>query len=407
MKYFFSTLLLSLLLLSCETAQKTDAEIHSEILTIDTHTDIPIKLTRDSTYKLSERHTFQDSRTRVDLPRMQDGGLDAAIFAIWTAQGERNELGNKKAKERALEIIAAVNKNLEEAEDATFAKTTEDLVNITDSKKHAILMGLENGYPIGNNILEVENFYNLGIRYITLCHVKDNDICDSSTDESEDEGLSSFGINVLNEMNRLGIIVDVSHISDSAFYQVVKLSKTPVIASHSNARALCNHPRNMTDGMIEVLANNGGVIHVNFYSGYLKLTENNTALTNKQISKYKKKWAHLLETENGRKEYERALSVIKNKPPVPPEVTIDDIINHIDYIVKLVGINHVGIGSDFDGGGGVSGLEDVSQLGNITSQLLKLGYSQKDIEKLWSGNFIRVFREVEKFAKNIEEKSKS
>jgi membrane dipeptidase len=406
-KYFFSTLLLSLLLLSCETAQKTDAEIHSEILTIDTHTDIPIKLTRDSTYKLSERHTFQDSRTRVDLPRMQDGGLDAAIFAIWTAQGERNELGNKKAKERALEIIAAVNKNLEEAEDATFAKTTEDLVNITDSKKHAILMGLENGYPIGNNILEVENFYNLGIRYITLCHVKDNDICDSSTDESEDEGLSSFGINVLNEMNRLGIIVDVSHISDSAFYQVVKLSKTPVIASHSNARALCNHPRNMTDGMIEVLANNGGVIHVNFYSGYLKLTENNTALTNKQISKYKKKWAHLLETENGRKEYERALSVIKNKPPVPPEVTIDDIINHIDYIVKLVGINHVGIGSDFDGGGGVSGLEDVSQLGNITSQLLKLGYSQKDIEKLWSGNFIRVFREVEKFAKNIEEKSKS
>jgi membrane dipeptidase len=208
-------------------------------------------------------------------------------------------------------------------------------------------------------------------------------------------------------MNRLGIIVDVSHISDSAFYQVVKLSKTPVIASHSNARALCNHPRNMTDGMIEVLANNGGVIHVNFYSGYLKLTENNTALTNKQISKYKKKWAHLLETENGRKEYERALSVIKNKPPVPPEVTIDEIINHIDYIVKLVGINHVGIGSDFDGGGGVSGLEDVSQMGNITSQLLKLGYSQKDIEKLWSGNFIRVFREVEKFAKNIEEKSKS
>ncbi len=398
MKSFISALLISVLLFACQGTKKTDAEIHKEILTIDTHIDIPIKLFRDSTYKLFERHTYTDDRTRTDLPRMNDGGLYAAIFAVWTAQGERTEFGNREAKERALNIISAIKKNVSEAKNATLARSTDDLLKITNSERHAILMGMENGYPIGNTIAEVENFYNLGIRYITLSHVKDNDICDSSTDYNGDEGLSIFGVEVIKEMNRLGMIVDVSHISDSSFYQVMRLSKAPVIASHSNARGLSYHPRNMTDDMIKLLAKNGGVIHVNFYSDYLMFPQKDTVLINKQVAKFKKKWPLFKDKKDGKKHFDRMLLNITNKPPVPNSVSLNDVINHIDYIVKLTGINHVGIGSDFDGGGGVEGIMDVSEMGNITSELLKRGYSKGDIEKIWSGNFIRVFKKVEIYA---------
>lgn len=403
MKTSLATILLLLLLFSCQTEKKTDTEIHTEILTLDTHIDIALKFVRDSTYKFSERHTYLQDETRTDLPRMHDGGLDAAIFAVWTPQKDRTQLGNSEAKIKALKIIATIEKNIAETNNAIIAKSTNEFYKIITQNKTAILMGMENGYPIGNNIAEVQNFYNRGIRYITLCHTLDNDICDSSTDETEDEGLSNFGIEVIKEMNRLGIIVDVSHISDSAFYQVMRVTKTPVIASHSNARALCSHPRNMTDNMIKLLAKNGGVISINFYEDYLLDMRIDTVLTSKQIASFNKKWAHLKTTKNGKKEYDRLLFATKHKPPIPPEVTLNDVINHIDYVVKLVGINHVGIGSDFDGGGGITGLEDVSKMGNITSELLKRGYSQRDIQKIWSGNFLRVFKEVEDYASTKDE----
>jgi len=392
----FSMLFL-FLLTSCEN-KKTPSEIHSDLLTIDTHIDIPIKLTRDSTYNISDRHTYEEAKTRTDLPRMSDGGLDAAVFVVWTAQGERNETGNKKAKEQALKIIKAINKNISNAENAKLAFSSSDVYKINNEKKHPILIGMENGYPIGDSIKLVEEFYNLGIRYITLCHTGDNDICDSSTGEEEDEGLSEFGAEVVKEMNRLGIIVDVSHISDSSFYQVMRITKVPAIASHSNARALCDHPRNMTDDMIKLLAKNGGVIQVNFYTGYLKLPGENPARDSAiAIMKGKYDFANMSKEE--RKAFHKEMNAITEKYPIE-YATIDDVINQIDYIVKLVGIDHVGIGSDFDGGGGIEGLRDVSEMGNITSELLKRGYSIEDIQKIWSGNFLRVFKAVEDYAKN-------
>jgi len=246
--------------------------------------------------------------------------------------------------------------------------------------------------------LQIEHFFNSGIRYLTLCHTKDNDICDSSTDDSEDEGLTSFGMEVIKELNRLGIIVDVSHISDSSFYDVIKLSKTPVIASHSNVRSLCNHPRNMTDDMIKLLAQNGGVIHINFVDEYVKTPEPHRE-RDSVIALIKNKYNDNSTTDAEKEILYKQWDEINTLYP-SKLATLNDVIDHIDYVVKLVGIDHVGIGSDFDGGGRVDGIIDVSEMGNITKALFKRGYSIKDIHKIWSGNFLRVFNEVEQYSKN-------
>lgn len=411
MKNFTASLLVLLsfiLFTSCksEKGNRTNPidslQVHKNALTIDTHIDIPIKLVRDSTYKLSERHTYKNDKTRTDIPRMKDGGLDAAFFIVWTAQGERTEIGNKIVKEKALNIISTINRSVKESENAQLANSTEDIVKICDLNMHAILMGMENGYPIGNDIKLVEEFYNLGIRYITLCHTKDNDICDSSTDESDDEGVTDFGVEVIKEMNRLGIIIDVSHISDSSFYQVLQLSKVPVIASHSNVRSLCEHPRNMSDDMIIQLAKNGGVIHVNFVPEYILVHEPNSAEKDSAIVRLKDKYDFNNITDEERMLFHTSLTEINKKHPTP-QPTLDDLVDHIDYIVNLVGINHVGIGSDFDGGGGVKGFNEINELPNITKELLKRKYSIEDIEKIWSGNFMRVFKEVEKFAEERQQ----
>ena len=360
----FPLLLIILLFVSsCKPKIDDVKKFHKQLLTIDTHVDIPIKLVEDSTYNPDKRHTIENSHARTDFPRMDEGGLDAIVFVVWTAQHECDNLHRAEVNKKAHEIIDRIYSVISASNKAEIAFTPNDILKINTEGKHPVLIGMENGYPIGTDIKNVEHFYNLGVRYITLCHVEDNDICDSSTDESEDEGLTDFGVKVIKEMNRLGIIIDVSHISDSSFYQVIRFSKAPVLASHSNARALCNHPRNLSDKMLKLLAQNGGVVDVNFYTGYLVKSDDDS-------------------TESS--------------------ATIDDVLNHIDYIAKLIGTDHVGIGSDFDGGGHVKGLEDVSQMANITKGLLARGYSQEDIRKIWSGNFLRLFRSVEKVAKKMK-----
>lgn len=395
MKILFFTLLISTLFFSCQNSKKTDSEIHSDLLTIDTHIDIPLRLMRDSTYNLAEEHNSKKGQT--DFPRMTKGGLDAAFFIVWTPQKERDSIGNKKVNKKANKILEKIKLSVNSSPSmAELAYSSNDIIRINNSQKHPILIGMENGYPIGNDLTQVEHFYNLGIRYLTLCHTKDNDICDSSTDETEDEGVTSFGAEVIKEVNRLGIIIDVSHISDSSFYNVMELSKVPVIASHSNVRTLCNHPRNMNDDMIKLLANNGGVIHINFVDEYVIEPEEN-AERDSAIAKLKSQFAYTKSTDEERKLFRNGMDDINTEFPTK-SVTLKDVIDHLDYVVKLVGINHVGIGSDFDGGGRVEGLEDVSKMGNITTELLKRGYTEDDIQKIWSGNFMRVFREVESFA---------
>lgn len=395
MKILLSAFLLSIIFISCQTNEINDSKIHSDFLTIDTHIDIPIRLTRDSTYSLAVEHAPNKGQT--DFPRMLKGGLDAAFFIVWTAQKELDSLGNKNANDKAHNIIETIKTNIKSSSTlAELAYSTDDIVKINKAKKHPILIGMENGYPIGNNILQVEHFYNLGIRYLTLCHTKDNDICDSSTDESEDEGLSKFGIDVISELNRLGIIIDVSHVSDSSFYDIINLSKVPIIASHSNVRSLCNHPRNMTDDMIKHLAKNGGTIHINFVDEYVLVPEENSQ-RDSAIAHLKSNFSNYNYTNEERKLYRKGMEEIDIKFP-KNGATLNDVVDHIEYVVKLVGIDHVAIGSDFDGGGKVVGLEDVSKLGNITKELLKRGYKKEEIEKIWSGNFMRVFKEVEKYS---------
>jgi membrane dipeptidase len=394
---------ISILLVSCklneENLTEKAAKIHDQILTVDTHCDTPMRLLR-SDYNPGDRHDPRQSGGKVDFPRMKEGGLDAIFFAVFIGQDERTEEGNEKSKNLALKILDAIKKAVKDNQDiAQIATSPEDAYKIQDEGKRAIFIGIENGYAIGNDLSLIGKFYEMGARYITLCHTRNNDICDSSTDSegSEHNGLSDFGINVVKEMNRLGLMIDVSHISDSAFYDVLEVSNAPVIASHSCARALCDNPRNLTDEMIRKLTENGGVIQICFVSEYLKTPE---PFPERDSARYAlrekyKNFQNLSESEmdSARSEW----YTIDRKFP-PKLVTVADMVDHINHVVELVGIDHVGIGTDFDGGGALKDCYDVSEMGNITLELLKRGYKPKEIEKIWGDNLMRVFRKVRDIA---------
>ena len=379
------------------------AKIHKKVLTIDTHTDTPLRLLRDD-FDLGVRHDPRQTNSKVDLPRMIEGGLDAVFFAVFVGQGERNAAGNARAQERALRIFEAINKSVEaNAELAELAFSADDAYRIEKSGKRAIYIGMENGYPIGNDLTLLKTFYDLGTRYITLCHTRNNDICDSSTDPAgaEHDGLSPFGEDVIAEMNRLGMIVDVSHISDSAFYDVLRVSKAPVIASHSCARALCDNPRNLDDAMLKELAAQGGVIQMCILSDYVKKIEPDSRRV-AALEPLREKFNRFDQmSEEEQQELRREWDRLNREFP-RTLATVSDVVDHIDHIVKVAGIDHVGIGTDFDGGGAVEGCYDVSEMGNITLELVKRGYNEEQIRKIWSGNFMRVFREVERIAREAQ-----
>jgi membrane dipeptidase len=307
----------------------------------------------------------------------------------------------EKAYELANQMIDATyeacNKYNNMAEVAT---KSSDAVRLEKSGKLAIYIGMENGFPIGNDINRVGEFYSRGVRYITLCHSSNNDICDSSTDKKGPEynGLSKFGEEVVKEMNKYGIIIDVSHISDESFYDVVKLSKAPIIASHSSVRSIAHHNRNMSDDMIKTLANNGGVIQICLLDDYIKDPDTTTMYYQKRKELnviYDTKYDSM--TDEQKKDLRNEWRSLKEKYPKPMP-TVVDCVDHIDYVKNLVGIDYVGIGSDFDGGGGVDGCADVSEFPNITVEMLNRGYTVEEIRKVWGGNFFRVFKEVEKIA---------
>jgi membrane dipeptidase len=350
-----------LVVFGCDTRpdEEKAADIHKKVLTVDTHVDTPLLVYYREGFDLGDRHDKDESPpTKVDFPRMKEGGLDAVFFAIFVGQGARTTEGNENAKQQFMDIYNTIYEHLQKNRNLTeIAYTSEDAYRIEKEEKRAIFFAIENGYPVGNDLSLVETYYDMGVRYITLCQSKNNDICDSSTDADGPEygGLSDFGKQVVQEMNRLGIIVDVSHVSDDAFYDVLELSTAPVIASHSNARAIYDHARNIDDAMLKKLAENGGVIQL-------------------------------------------SLLYVKEPDPDNPEqlATVAELVDHIDHVVDVAGIDHVGIGTDFDGGGEVEGCFDVSEIGNITLELVKRGYSEEEIRKIWGGNLMRVFEDVEK-----------
>ncbi|WP_375446198.1 dipeptidase [uncultured Fibrella sp.] len=389
-----SLLLLSLLItvpclaLRPDPPSKKIDRFHQRILTLDTHADAPIMLQKEG-FDVGVAHDTKRDNSQIDFPRMKEGGMDAMFFAVYLPQGPRTPEGHAEAKRNALNQFKLINDALKKYPDmAELATSPADAYRIEKAGKRAIFIGMENGYPIGEDLSLVKTYYDLGCRYVTLSHFANNAICDSSTDPDGPihNGLSPFGRQLVAEMNRLGIMIDISHTSDKTFYDVLSLTKTPVIASHSNCRALCDFPRNMTDEMIRAVAKNGGVVQVNFVSDYLvKPSEpHRQALTKIRMANV----GRVATPDQKARQQARTDSV--NQVYKDERASLADIVNHIDHIVQIAGIDHVGIGSDFDGGGGVNGLEDVSQIGNLTAELRKRGYSKKDITKIWGANLLRV-----------------
>ena len=396
----FVLFIFGFLLTSC--APEDPRELHDKILTVDTHADTPSRMLRED-WDIGERHEPGQRRgTKIDLPRMAEGGLDAEFFAVYVGQGVRTPEGYARARERVTRLLDAIHKMCEDYPQLVgLATSPEDAYRLEKEGKRAAFIGMENGYPIGKDLSLMRKYYERGVRYITLCHSSDNDICDSSTDRRnpEDNGLSEFGKKVVGECNRLGIMVDISHASDKSFFDVLEVTEAPVIASHSSVRTLCDHPRNLSDEMIKALAENGGVIQICFVSSFIKETKPNPE-RDKAFAALGKKYGPRREIkdeaiqEKMRQEY----TEIRERYPVE-RATLKDLVDHIDYVVKLVGVDHVGIGTDFDGGGGVEGCDDVSEIPNITEELMRRGYSEEDIRKIWGGNIMRVLSKVIETAK--------
>ena len=393
--FIFVLFTFGFLLASC--APQNARELHDRVLTVDTHADTPSLMLREG-WDIGERHEPGQRRgAKIDLPRMAEGGLDAEFFAVFVGQGVRTPEGYGRARERANRMLDAIHKMCEDYPQLVgLATSPEDAYRLEKEGMRAAFIGMENGYPIGKDLSLVKEYYERGVRYITLCHSSDNDICDSSTDRRnpEDNGLSEFGKKVVEECNRLGIMVDISHASDKSFFDVLEVTKAPMIASHSSVRALCDHPRNLSDEMIQALAENGGVIQICFLSSFVKEAKPNperdeayAALREKYGPRREIKDEAIL--EKMRQEY----AEIREKYP-EERATLKDLVDHIDYVVKLVGVDHVGIGTDFDGGGGIVGCDDVSEMPNITEELVRRGYSEEDIRKIWGGNIMRVFSKV-------------
>jgi membrane dipeptidase len=402
--------------------------IHDRVLALDTHDDI-----NPGNFSWSLNYT-QDLETQVNLPKMKRGGLDASFFIVYVGQGELTPEGYDAAYNAAIEKFEAVHRltKVLAPDQIELALTAADVRRINARGKKVALIGIENGYPIGTSIDRVKEFYDRGGRYLSLAHNGHSQLADSNSGEASatwlHNGLSALGREVVAEANKWGIMLDLSHPSKQANMQVLELSKAPVIASHSSIRALCNHSRNMDDEQLEALKKNGGVIQIVAFSAYVKEAkvspERTAALArlNEEfglpaqgrggrggpgagaaVGRGRGRGGALARlTEEKRAEYQAKLADLGAKFPPPPRATVKDFVDHIDYAVKKIGIDHVGISSDFDGGGGVDGWNDASETHNVTSELVRRGYTEEQIGKIWSGNLLRVMEQVAKVARELQ-----
>ena len=383
-------------------------KIHDRVLTVDTHADTPLRMIEPG-FDLAERHDPLETGSKVDYPRMKEGGLDAIFFAAFVSQDIRDDDGNERAKKLVIQMIESVVSSTEQnASLVGLALTPQDAYELEKDGKRAIYLAIENGYPIGSDLKNIELYYDKGVRYITLVHSSNNDIADSATDSSgaEHEGLSAFGEEVVKEMNRLGIMVDVSHASDDVFFDAIAVSEAPIIATHSNARSVTEHQRNMSDEMLRLMAENGGVVQLTLLSSYLRDEPQNPERS-AALQELRSSMKSLNEmTPEERAERRVAFNEINEKFPTPL-ATVEHVVDHIDHMVSIAGIDHVGIGCDFDGGGGIDGVFDASEVMNITIELVRRGYSEEDIEKIWGKNVMRVFEDVQKIAEVIQARTLS
>jgi membrane dipeptidase len=418
--------------------------IHDRVIALDTHDDIdPRTFTADCNYTM--RLT-----TQVNLPKMKEGGLDASFFIVYVGQGELTPAGYAGAYRAAVEKFDAIHRLTEQIapKEIELALTPADVLRIAKSGKKVAIIGVENGWPIGTDLGRVKEFYDRGGRYLSLAHNGHNQLADSHTGEAANEwkwgGVSPLGRQVVQEMNRLGMMVDVSHPSKASMLQLIGLSRAPVIASHSSVRRLADQTRNMDDEMLMAMKTNGGVVQINAVSEFIKADPKERAPA---IAALRDEFGLLSGRAGGagrgalatappafrcpvegartsaaegrggrgrgaagpdalsadrRAEFERRMAQIDRQYPAAGRATVKDYVDHIDYAVKLIGIDHVGIASDFDGGGGIDGWNSAAETFNVTLELVRRGYTEEQIAKIWSGNLLRVWGDVERVASQIQ-----
>jgi len=395
--------------------------IHDRVITLDTHDDI-----NTGNFTVEKNYTM-DLETQVSLPKMEEGGLDVAWFIVYTGQGELNDEGYANAHENAMDKFDAIHRLTEELapDQIELALTSDDVRRISAAGKKVAMIGIENGYPMGTDITNVKKFHDLGGRYMSLAHNGHSQLSDSNTGERDSvwlhDGLSDLGREVIKEMNKWGIMIDVSHPSKKAMLEMAQLSEAPIIASHSSARALCDHSRNMDDEQLMALKENGGVIQTVALGSYInseKVSNRREASRgiNQEIAQEMgfemvgRSEIRVMGDEE-REAYFNKMGELREKAkpriaaevdPVAPPVDVSDFVDHIDYMVNLIGIDHVGISSDFDGGGGIKDWNDASETFNVTLELVRRGYTESEIEKIWSGNLLRVLDEVQRVAQEIQ-----
>jgi membrane dipeptidase len=380
-------------------AQSTDAAllvraraIHERVLTIDTHIDF------DVAHFTAGCNYTQRLITQANLPKMREGGLDVPFLIVHVPQGPLTPAGYSDAHRLAVAKFDAVHRLTEQIAptEIALARTSGDVTRLARSNRTVTVIGVENGYPIGTDVARVREFYERGARYMSLAHTGHNQLSDShsgeATQDAPNDGISALGREVLSEMNRIGMMVDLSHLSRTAAMQALALSKAPAIASHSSVRALVDHNRNLDDEQLLALKQNGGVVQIVAYAGYLKAG-----------------------ARSGRRPIREMADPRAGCPIEPPgtqPLSVDgrpgvkELVDHIDYAVKLIGVDHVGISSDFDGGGGIEGWDDAAQTSNVTLELVRRGYDEEDIAKLWGGNLLRVWGEVERVAQRLQAEAK-
>ena len=393
--------------------------IHDRVIALDTHVDIdPHNFTTDHP-NYTDRLT-----TQVNLPKMLDGGLDAVFFSIFVGQGPLTPEGYQRAYDADMEKFAAVHRLAEQLapDKIEIAYRADDVARIAAKGKKVALMGVENAYGIGTAITNIKRFYDQGARYMSLAHNGHSQMSDSNTGERDGvwlyHGLSPLGKQAVAELNRVGIMIDISHPSKESMMQTLALTKAPIIASHSAVRALCDVSRNLDDEQLLALKKNGGVVQMVAFSSYVKQSPPPSPERQQALAAVRTEFGLPPAAGGGggggrgpglqslpaekRAEYQRRVAQVDSQFPPPPRATVKDFVDHIDYAVKLIGVDHVGISSDFDGGGGVDGWSQASETFNVTLELVRRGYTEEQISKMWSGNLLRVMRDVEKVAAGLQ-----
>jgi membrane dipeptidase len=416
---------LGLLLAAAPLAAQDDAAlvararaIHDRVMTLDTHVDIsPAAFRKDTA-----NYVTGVARNQVDIPKMEAGGLDAAFLIVYVGQARTIDSASMAdAYRQAMEKFAAVHRLTDTLAPTRvgFARTADDARRIYASGRKVIFIGIENGFPVGTDLTRIKQFADLGGRYLSLAHNGHSQLSDSNTGERDGvwlhNGLSPLGRAAIAELNKWGIMIDISHPSKASMMQTLELTKAPIIASHSGVRALCNHSRNLDDEQIRGMGKNGGVIQLVAFNSYVKCDPTRTAAREGAMQSLRMKYgitgtnprdvstqvaalpddrrnAYLAEQED----------ITARRYPADPRATVKDFVDHIDYVVKMIGIDHVGISSDFDGGGGVEGWRDATETFNVTLEMVRRGYTEQQIEKIWSGNTLRVLTEVQKVAATLQ-----